>query len=82
MKILREYDKWRMVANLKKVFQILKYFTSPPQTGAYGRGKGGAHIFYCEMFIIGRNLTFFSCVDLTSYTADTVNIFCKFKCAK
>ena len=47
-----------MVANFrKKTIQVLKYFTS--RTRAYGQGIGRTHIFYCEMFIIGRNLTIF-----------------------
>ena len=37
--------------------QVLKFFTSPVRS--YGRGKGSMHIFDCEMFIIGRNLTIF-----------------------
>ena len=42
---------------LVKKFQVMKFFTSPVRV--YGRGKGRMHIFYCEMFIIGRNLTIF-----------------------
>ena len=42
---------------LEKSFKFLKYFTSPAR--AYVRGIERAHIFYCEMFIIGRNLTIF-----------------------
>ena len=42
----------------EKKFQVLKFFTSPVR--AYGHGKGGMHMFYREMFIIGRyNLTIF-----------------------
>ena len=41
----------------KKKFQVLKFFTSP--VSAYGGGKGRMLISYCEMFIIGRNLTIF-----------------------
>ena len=48
-----------MVASFrKKMFQVLKFCTSPVR--AYGQGKGRMHIFYCEMFIIGRNLTIFT----------------------
>ena len=48
-------EEWLQV--LEKKFQILKLFTSPVR--AYGRGKGRMDIYYCEMFIIGRNLTIF-----------------------
>ena len=48
-------EEWLQV--LEKKFQVLKLFTSPVR--AYGRGKGRMHICYCEMFIIGRNLTIF-----------------------
>ena len=48
-------EGWLQV--LEKKFQVLKLFTSP--VGAYGRGKFMMPIFYCEMFIIGRNLTIF-----------------------
>ena len=47
-------EEWLQVF---KKFQVLKFFTSPVH--AYGQGKVGMHIFYCEMFIIGRNLTIF-----------------------
>ena len=48
-------EEWLQV--LEKKFQVLKFFTSPIR--AYGWGKGRVHIFYCEMFIIGRNMTIF-----------------------
>ena len=48
-------EEWLQI--LEKKFQVLKFFTSPVR--AYGRGKGLMHIFFCEMFIIGRNLTNF-----------------------
>ena len=48
-------EEWLQV--LEKKIQVLKFFTSPVRT--YGRGKGRMHICYCEMFIIGRNLTIF-----------------------
>ena len=48
-------EEWLQV--LEKKFQIWKLFTSPVR--AYGRGKGRMDICYCEMFIIGRNLTIF-----------------------
>ena len=48
-------EEWLQV--LEKKIQVLKFFTSPVR--AYGRGKGRMHICYCEMFIIGRNLTIF-----------------------
>ena len=48
-------EEWLQV--LEKKFQVLKFFTSPVR--GYGRGKGRMLIFYCEMFIIGRDLTFF-----------------------
>ena len=48
-------EEWLQV--LEKKFQVLKLFTSPVR--AYGRGKGRMDICYCEMFIIGRNLTIF-----------------------
>ena len=58
-----------MVASFrKKKFQTLKFLTSPVR--AYGRGKGRVHICYCEMFIIGRNLTIFSCMALIFHAAD------------
>ena len=57
-----------MVASFRKMVSNLKFFTSPVH--AYGRGKGRMHIFYCEMFIIGRNLTFFFCVALIFHAAD------------
>ena len=59
-------EEWLQV--LEKKFQVLKFFTSPVR--AYGRGKGRMHICYCEMFIIGRNLTNFSCVTLIFHAAD------------
>ena len=48
-------EEWLQV--LEKKFQVLKFFTSPVR--AYDRGKGRMHICYCEIFIIGRNLTIF-----------------------
>ena len=48
-------EEWLQV--LEKKFQVLKFFASPVR--AYGRGKGRMHICYCEIFIIGRNLTNF-----------------------
>ena len=46
-----------MVAIFGEKVSILKYLTSPAHN--FGRGVGRAHLFYCEMFIIGRNLTIF-----------------------
>ena len=48
-------EEWLQV--LEKKFQVLKIFTSP--VSAHGRGKRRMHIYYCEIFIIGRNLTIF-----------------------
>ena len=59
-------EEWLQV--LEKKFQVLKIFTSPVR--AHGRGKGRMHIYYCEMFIIGRNLTIFPCMALIFHAAD------------
>ena len=48
-------EEWLLF--LEKKFQVLKYFTSPAR--AYGRGIERPHVFYCEMFMIGSNLTIF-----------------------
>ena len=74
-------EEWLQV--LEKKFQVLKFFTSPVR--AYGRGKGRMHIFYCEMFIIGRNLTIFPVwleffMQLTTLYSNFENP--RFKCAK
>ena len=51
-------EEWLQV--LERKFQILKLCTSPVHVHMVG-GKGGCTFgnCYCEMFIIGRNLTIF-----------------------
>ena len=66
-------EKWFLFQ--KKVSSLGALVTSPAH--AYGRGIGRMHIFFCEMIIIGRNLTILP-VWLQSHVADdTVNKFCK-----
>ena len=50
------------------VASFRKFLTSP--VSAYGRGKGRMHFCDCEMFIVARSLTIFSCVALIFHAAD------------
>ena len=59
-----------MVAIFRKKVSSYEVLHSPVR--AYCRGIGKAHIFYCEMFIIGRNLTIFSCVALIFQAEDDI----------
>ena len=74
-------EEWLQV--LEKKFQVLKFFISPVH--AYGQGKGMMYICYCEMFIIGRNLTIFPVwlsffMQLTTLYSNFANP--RLKCAK
>ena len=76
-------EEWLQVLE-KKVssFEVLHF---PGPLHAYGRVKERMHICYYEMFIIGRNLTIFSCVALIFHAAeDTNSNFAnpRLKCAK